>query len=264
MRALLVQLPHTNRSPSVVPIGIGNISAALRRAGCETDLLDIFARSFSREDTSAFLSKSKWDLVGINAFSTQYEWAKWFAAETRKRQPQATIVMGGPLPTFSAEIVLRETQTDICVIGEGEETVGELVRNMDRPGSVAGIKYRDGDGRIVTTPARSYIRDLDSLPFTPYDFFDMDVYLKNSGLFGVPSIKTIGLLTSRGCPWGCRYSSRTFRGVRLRSIDKIVEEIRLLREKYGIRGVSFADELVLVNKQRGYELCEKLKPLKIY
>jgi anaerobic magnesium-protoporphyrin IX monomethyl ester cyclase len=264
MRALLVQLPHSNRLPSVVPIGIGCISAALRQAGWETELLDIFARSFSREETSAFLSKSKWDLIGINAFSTQYEWAKWFAAEARKRHPQAAIVMGGPLPTFSAEIVLRETPTDICVIGEGEETVKELVRNMGSPGSVAGIKYRAGNGRIATTPDRPYIRDLDTIPFTPYEFFDMELYLKNSGLFGVPAVKTIGLLTSRGCPWRCRYCSRTFRGVRLRSIDKIVEEIRRLQERFGIRGVSFADELVLVNRQRGYELCEKLKPLKIY
>ncbi len=250
--------------PSVVPIGIGCISAALRQEGWETELLDIFARSLSREETSAFLSKSKWDLIGINAFSTQYEWAKWFAAEARRRQPRAVIVMGGPLPTFSAEIVLRETPADICVIGEGEETVKELARNMGRPGSVAGIKYRDGTGRIVTTPDRPYVRDLDAIPFTPYEFFDMEVYLKNSGLFGVPGVKAIGLLTSRGCPWQCRYCSRTFRGVRLRSIDKIVEEIGLLREKFGIRGVSFADELVLVNKQRGYEMCEKLKPLKIY
>ncbi|MEW6719243.1 MAG: radical SAM protein [Thermodesulfobacteriota bacterium] len=264
MKALLVQLPHTNRAPSVVPIGIGCVSAALRRAGCETELLDVFARSFSREETGAYLSKSKWDFIGINAFSTQYEWARWFAAEARKRQPHAAIVMGGPLATFSSDIVLRSTAADICVIGEGEETVRELAGSMGDLRSVAGIAYRDGSGRIVTTAERPHIADLDSIPFTPYEFFDMEIYLGNSGMFGVPAVRTIGMLTSRGCPWRCRYCSRTHRGARLRSIDRIVEEIVLLREKYGIRGVSFADELVLVSKKRGYELCEKLKPLKIY
>ena len=263
MRVLLVQLPHATRVPTVVPIGIGNISTAMREAGCETEFLDLLVLDYSRAETSAFLSKSKWDMIGISAFSTQYEWAKWFATEARKRQPHAVIVMGGPLPTFSADTVLQNTPTDICVLGEGEETIKELVLKLGCLESVAGITYRTESGRILTTAPRPYIRDLDSLPFTSYDLFDMDIYFKHSGL-GIPNSKSISILTSRGCPYNCNFCSRTFRGVRLRSVGKIVEEIGLVRDKYGIRGVGFNDELVLVNKERGYLLCEQLKPLKIY
>ena len=263
MRVLLVQLPHANRIPSVAPIGIGNISTAMREAGCETEFLDLLAHDYSREEVGVYLSKSKWDMIGINAFSTQYEWAKWFTTETRKRQSHAVIVMGGPLPTFNADTVLQNTPTDICVLGEGEETIKELVLKLGCLESVAGITYRTETGRILTTAPRPYIRDLDSLPFTPYDFFDMDIYFKHVAI-GMPNIKTISMLTSRGCPYNCNFCSRTFRGARLRSVGKIVEEIGLARDKYGIRGVAFADELVLVNKERGYLLCEQLKPLKIY
>lgn len=264
MRVLLVQLPHANRAPSCVPIGISNIATAMREAGCETEFLDILALGYSREEVSVYLSKSKWDIIGINAFSTQYAWAKWFATEARKRQPRAVIVMGGPLPTFSADTVLKKTQADICVISEGEETIKDLVSNLGHLESVAGIKYRNSSGEIVSTPARPYISDLDSLPFTEYDLIDMDIYFKNCGLFGFPDVKTIPMLSSRGCPYNCNFCSRTFRGARLRSVDKIVEEIGLVRDRYGIRGVGFADELVLVNKKRAYEFCEKLKKLKIY
>ncbi len=64
-------------------------------------------------------------------------------------------------------------------------------------------------------------------------------------------------------PWSCRFCSKTFSGVRLRSIDNVIEEIRELMQKYNIRGVAFNDELVLINKQRAHELCDKIGPLHI-
>lgn len=264
MRVLLVQLPHSDRVASALPFGISNISTAMRSAGCETEFLDILALNYSREEVSDYLSKSKWDMIGISAFSTQYAWAKWFSTEAKKHQPHAAIVMGGPLPTFSADVVLKHTSTDICVLGEGEETIKDVVSNLGHLETVAGIKYRNLSGEIISTPTRPLISDLDSLPFTQYDLFDMDIYCNNGGLSGAPRVKAISMLSSRGCPYKCNFCSLTFKGARVRSVDKIVEEIGLVRDKYGIRGIGFADELALANKKRAYELCEKLKKLKIY
>ena len=222
MRVLLVQLPHADRVASVVPIGIGYISTAMREVGCETEFLDIVALNYSREEVSDYLSKSKWDMIGINAFSTQYAWAKWFSTEARKHQSHAVIVMGGPLPTYSADTVLKNTSTDICVLGEGEETIKDLVSNLGHLESVAGITYRNLSGKIVSTPARSPISDLDSLPFTQYDLFDMDIYCNNGGgLSGVPRVKAISMLSSRGCPYKCNFCSLTFTGAKLRSVYRV-------------------------------------------
>jgi len=264
MRALLVQLPHKERAPSVFPIGIANIGTALSEVGVESEMLDIFALGYSRDDVVEYLRKSRWDLIGINAYSTQYPWAKWMADEAKRLHPQALIVMGGPLATFNSKLVLEKTNTDICVISEGEETIKDVVGNLGNFANVAGICFKSDAGAIIETSPRQYIQDLDSLPFTNYEFFPMDVYFGNIGVGGVPGVKTINMLTSRGCPYKCNFCSRTFKGSRLRSIDNVVEEIGLLRDKYGIQGVAFADELVLVNKKRAYELCEKIKPLKIY
>lgn len=60
--------------------------------------------------------------------------------------------MGGPLPTFNAELVLEETPTDICVISEGEETIKDLVQNLGDLSKVRGIYYRSTTGNIVKTP----------------------------------------------------------------------------------------------------------------
>jgi anaerobic magnesium-protoporphyrin IX monomethyl ester cyclase len=265
MRALLVQLPHEDRVPSVFPVGIANVAAAMTQEGVEVEVLDVFALGYSASDVSEYLKKSRWDVIGINAFSTQYPWATIFAAEAKRHQKQALIVMGGPLPTFNAELVLQKTATEICVIGEGEETIKDLVRNLGNPGEVAGICFKSKDGRIVRTSPRPYIKDLDSLPFTNYDIFPMGVYFKWVTVPGVAGgVKTVNMLTSRGCPYACNFCSKTFRGARFRSIDKIIEEIAELRDRYGIQGVIFSDELLLVKKKRTYELCEKIRPLKIY
>ncbi len=263
MRALLVQLPHKDRVPSVVPIGIANIATALSEVGVESELLDIFALDYSQQDVVEFLRKSHWDMIGINAYSTQYPWARWMADEAKRLHPQTLIIMGGPLATFNSKLVLEKTNTDICVISEGEETIKDVVRNLGNFSKVEGICFKSAEGKIIETSQRQDIQDLDSLPFTNYEFFPMDIYFRNMGV-GVPGVKTINMLTSRGCPYKCTFCSRTFKGSRLRSIDNLIEEIGLLGAKYGIRGIGFADELVLINKKRAYELCEKIKPLKVY
>jgi anaerobic magnesium-protoporphyrin IX monomethyl ester cyclase len=264
LRALLVQLPHKERSPSVFPIGIANIATALSEVGVESEILDIFALGYSREDVVEYLNKSHWDLIGISAYSTQYPWAKWMADEAKRLHPQSLIIMGGPLATFNSILILEKTNTDICVISEGEETIKDIVRNLGDLSNVAGICFKSANGEIIETSQRQYIQNLDNLPFTNYEVFPMDVYFRNMGMDGVPGVKTINMLTSRGCPYKCNFCSRTFKGSRLRSIENVIEEIGLLRDKYGISGIAFADELVLVNKKRAYELCEKIKPLKIY
>lgn len=263
MRALLVQLPHKDRVATLFPIGIANIATALSEVGVESEILDIFALSYSREDVVEFLRKSRWDMIGINAYSTQYPWAKWLADEAKRLHPDVLIIMGGPLATFNSKLVVEKTNTDVCVISEGEETIKDIVSNMGDFSRVRGICFKSATGAIIETTKRPYIKNIDSLPFTNYDYFLLDIYFSNMGI-GIPGVKTINMFTSRGCPYKCNFCSRTFEGSRLRSIDNIIEEIGRLKDKYGIRGIAFADELVLVNKKRAYELCEKIKPLKIY
>lgn len=264
MKALLVQLPHADRSAFMFPLGISCIASSLETTGCEVEVLDIFALGYTQDDVVNHLRSGLWDVIGISAFSTQYPWAKWITAEIKRLHPQTLVVMGGPLPTFNAKLVLEKTHTDVCVISEGEKTIRDLMRNLGNFNNVPGISFKTTNGDIINTIPRPYISDLDSLPFPKYDIFPMETYFNNLGLFGVPHVKTINMVTSRGCPYGCKFCSRTFKGARYRSVDNIVEEITILKDTYGIKGVSFGDELVLSSKKRSYELCEKIKPLKIY
>ncbi|GAF78550.1 unnamed protein product, partial [marine sediment metagenome] len=240
---------------------MGYIAQALYDMDCDVKLWDIHAYGHSQNDVAQAIKHLDFDLVGVSAFSTQYAYTKWLARELKKHHP-GKIILGGALPTFNPSLILERTDIDICVIGEGDTTIKSVVRDIDHLERVRGIYFRK-DGEIVANPPQDYIKDLDSIPFPSYDIFPTDVYFKHIGFFGIPARRTINLVTSRGCPYHCNFCSRTFTGVRLRSIDNIIEEIRLLKERFHIDSVFFCDELVLINQKRAYELCDKIRKLGI-
>lgn len=255
MDILLIQPPHKDRTPSVFPLGLGYIARSLMDMGCKVEIFDIHAEGINEEEVCKKIANFNFDLVGINAFSTQYKYIKWLSEQIRKHTKVA-IILGGPLATYNPELVLRNTNVDICVISEGDVTIKELVTNKDLY-SVKGICFKNGGGVIKNKP-RENISNLDTIGFVPYEIFHMDIYFKHISLWGRSAQKVINVITSRGCPYNCNFCSRTFSGVRYRSISNVIAEIKALQDRYNIDGVLFSDELVIASKKRAYELCEEM------
>jgi len=263
MKILLVQPPHYfdggGRVPENFPLGLGYIARILLDKGHKVESLDIWAHQYKNNEVLDQIRAIDCDTVGISALSTQYAYVKWLLKELRQRT-DAPIVVGNALATLSPELVLNNTEADVCVLGEGEETFTEVVENMSRLESVQGIAYKE-DRRILKTPRREHIRDLDTVGFPAWDTFPVEVYLKNCQVEGTKP--ALNLISGRGCPYRCAFCSKTLSGTRQRSVDNIIEEIKTLIDKYHIRAVFFNDELVVTSKKRAYELCEKIEPLKL-
>jgi len=266
MKILLVQPPHDyeggSRNPSFFPLGLGYIVNPLLKSGYNVEILDIWAHQYSKEEVVERIQKLDYDVVGISAISTQYAYTKWLTSQFKKYNQKGRIVIGNALATLSPEIVLNHTQTDVCVIGEGEITFKEVVENIDRLENVDGIYFKK-EGKIIKNRPRKYIENLDTIEFPAWDFFPTDIYLKNCLIPGHSDIKTMNIIVGRGCPYSCRFCSKTFKGVRLRSVDNIIQEIKELIKRYKIGGIFFNDELVVINKERIYDLCRKIKPLNL-
>jgi radical SAM superfamily enzyme YgiQ (UPF0313 family) len=111
--------------------------------------------NYSKEEVVGRIRKMDRDVAGISALSTQYAYVKWLASELKKCNP-SKIVLGSALATHSPEVVLRNTEADICVIGEGEETIKELLVNLDELENVKGICFKQ-DGEIVKNPPRESV-----------------------------------------------------------------------------------------------------------
>ncbi|WP_424353275.1 TIGR04013 family B12-binding domain/radical SAM domain-containing protein [Methanosarcina mazei] len=147
------------------------------------------------------------DGIMIYSFTTRQA-AKVFK-EVENAGKDSIFIAGGPHPSGCPEETLK--YFDYVVIGEGEETLPELVRVLQKkgdPGEVRGIAYKNPDtGRITLTPERPHV-NLDSYP-----------------CFNPKKLRA-PIEISRGCPWGCKYcqTPRLFgREVRHRSIDSILK-----------------------------------------
>jgi len=267
MKALLIQPPHyygkNTRPPQQFHLGLGYIARSLKNKGHELEVLDIYAHQYSDGEVENKINGlgQDIDVVCISALSTQYKYTKWLIKKLKARFDKP-IIVGNALATFSTKILLENSDVDICVIGEGEETIVELLDNLGSVDKVLGVSYRK-NGKICSTPPRPYIKNLDTIDPPLREVFPMSIYLDNCYLWGNPEIRATNIVTARGCPFSCRYCSKTFSGVRLRTIKNVIKEIESLREDYNVKAIYFNDELTLVNKQRSYELCDYFKKSKL-
>jgi anaerobic magnesium-protoporphyrin IX monomethyl ester cyclase len=260
---MLIQLPHfygdDSRPPTIYPLGIGYLASVLKDSH-ELEPMDLWADSSSIDQALKSISKKVPDVFCISVYSTQYPYFKELINGLKKQYPQIKIIAGGPGATYSWRIFMEKTAVDYCVIGEGEVTLPELLQCLDDPSGVKGIAYRH-NGKTLITSYREQIANLDSIPLPDRSFFDIERYIHNS--LKQEGFRSGNLIAGRGCPYKCTFCSRTFEGTRSRSVDAIVEEIRMLKEQYFVELIDFNDELVIISKQRTLALCKLLQEVEI-
>jgi len=269
MKIALIQLPHfygegLSRPPDCYPLGLGYIASTLKQKGFEYEAFDFWMSEAKPENAAEVTAKSNCDIFGISAYSTQYSYLKEFSQKLKKLMPNIPQVSGGAGATFNPEIILKNTGVNICVIGEGEETIIDLLLHMNDPGFVKGIVYKNDKGEIRQTEARPQIRDLSNIPECDRELFNQEQYIKNLAKDDVSQgMRGTNLISARGCPYSCNFCSKTFKEGRFRPVDDIIKEVKDLKERYKLGYVAFNDELLVVNKKRTEELCRKIKELDV-
>jgi len=144
---------------------------------------------------------------------------------------------------------------DIVTIGEGEYTMLELAKTLENDGDLAEVKGI-AFGNVVTPP-RPLITDLDSLPFPALHLLPMDHYRLLNMKTNVAT-----MITSRGCPMQCSFcASAALHGpkMRLRSPEKIVDEMEYLIKEYGVETIAFMDDTFTLYSKRVKQICAEIK-----
>jgi radical SAM superfamily enzyme YgiQ (UPF0313 family) len=253
MKILLIN-PLMSETTAFFPLGLGYIAQVLLNDGHHVSVLDINAHRWNDDEVKRKIKSFDFDVVGISALITQYSYVKWLTKVIKEFNSSAKIIVGGGLASSVPEIVLRKTEADIMVIGEGEVTTKELVDALEYSkilNNVRGIQFKENN-RISQTELRRPIENLDDIPFPARNLFPMEKYI--GGLFEYPvysQIRATNMITSRGCPYSCVYCDKGIFGQKFgaRSPDNIVEEIELLIKEYKINGVSFNDDTFVLNKK---------------
>ena len=156
-----------------------------------------------------------------------------------------TVVCGSDA-TDNAELYL-DSGADHVVVGEGEVTLCELLDHIapgdeTRMSAVAGLVFRDGNGRVVTTDRRRNLTDLDALPFPAWDLVDVERYRQAWARHGRFSMN---MSTTRGCPFHCNWCAKPIWGQRyaVRSPENVVEELELLLRDHAPGHINFVDDI---------------------
>ncbi len=265
MRILLAYKAHAagaaDSYTSLLPVGLGSINAVLRMHGYYSRIANLSKSGW--KETETLLKSEKPDILGISQFThNRFESLK-LAAMAKKVSPACFVVFGGPHATHRArEILAANLAVDAVVLGEGEETFLELAAYLAAGKtsleSIRGIALRLGND-VLLTPSRAPLADLDNLPL-PAAYYD--------NAFAVdPRRQLEFIITSRGCPAACRFcSSPRFWGktLRFRSPQSIVDEIRFIRDKYGLLYFSMRDDTFTADRERVMAFCQLLLQEKIY
>lgn len=229
------------------PLGLLYISSYLKARGLDVGLCDT---TFSDYDAvRAEITAKRPFAVGIytNLMTRRHV----LAIMDMARDAGSRIVLGGPEATnYRDEYFARGA--DVIVVGEGEQTLAELLPHLRAHGlsgleRIGGIVYRDAAGGLAETPGRPLDRDLDARPFPDRDAIDLERYIatweRHHG------VRSVSLITARGCPYRCQWCSHSVFGVsyRHRSPENVIAELRHLRDAYRPDQVWYADDVFTMN-----------------
>jgi len=245
-------------------LGLLYISAYLKNAGFSVELFDTtFAERQSLYDRFKHDSSGVLGLY-VNLMTRQ----PILDIIEHAKAANWTVVLGGPEAANYPDEYLQ-AGADVVVIGEGEQTMAELLPAIDKQGvhrldGVNGIVFYDEEGSIKRTAARSNIADIDSIPWPDREQIDIsryvDVWREHHGM------GSINLITARGCPYKCKWCSHAVFGYshRRRHFKNCADEVEFLVKTYSPDQIWYADDVFTISNPWLYNYAEELKRRKIH
>ena len=247
---------YNSNSERIIPLGLMSISAHLKKRGYVADIRDLNmdARIDIAEMTEELLGES-YDVYGFSAAAGTLHIALQLADRIKAKAPEKIIVFGGPHPTLVYQKLLYHFPSiDYIICGEGEETFLELLEAFKGQKDIAGVKgivFRQNN-EIKITSKRELICDLDTINMPDYDTC--------LPMYG-DSIHSVPIEIGRGCPFSCSYCASSVlwgRKHRVKSIDRIIDELTYIHNKFSITMFYFRHDQIVLNRAWLIELCGKI------
>ncbi len=207
-----------------VPLGLAYIAAYLEKEKFSPQIIDCMAyydliEKLGKDNYRIGLSEKELirqiqeinpDVVGISCSYTIHENDSFRVAELVKKYSKAIVVFGGAHTSANPSLVLKNKNVDLAVIGEGEITFANLIKNLQNKKklqSLKGIAFKHGS-KIKINPPADYIKNLDELPLPARHLLPMERYLRHpqNSIANMRS-PTTEIISSRGCPFKCIFCS---------------------------------------------------------
>ena len=215
-------------------------------------------------DFRIVLKKTNPKIIGISSRIVDIPSTLLLAKIAKEVLPNVKIVIGGASASSSSTYLMKSNNIDFLVIGEGEETILELVtylldfkNKVNDLHQIKGIMCRN-NGDIIRTESRPLISNLDDIPFP--DRNSVFILDKNKVIKYIH--QNVDVITSRGCPYLCKFCCAYIvwgtRKPRFRSVGNIIDEIIYLKNTFGQTHFIFWDDLFTSNRNRVIEFCNTI------
>jgi len=250
-------LDETNVSGVYPPLGVAYLAAAARAAGHPVSVIDAYANNLTHAELLDAIERVRPDVVGVTCTTFDWPLAAELARGLRRMRSDLRIWIGGPQLSLYPDECMTEMAVDLAVVGEGDELLVELLNRVDSGAelaSVAGTIVRQGD-ELVHGPPRDPIGELDGLSMPALDLLPLSRYRS----LDLPT-PFASMVTSRGCPFRCRYCSQVYVGGRYRAhgVTRVVDEMARAQQQLGAREIVFFDETFTMDHPWVLSLCEAI------
>ena len=250
--------PAQNGNTFVHHLGVGYICSYVQQHDITTTQF-VTSQKKTIPDIVTGILQYKPEVVGFTCYDMNYAYVRILTKMLKKRDSCLRVIVGGPTATFSTQEIMNHTpEIDLCVRGEGEQTVLELLQEgFTDLESIQGIAFRSNN-ELVFTPLRPLISggekeaELDILP-SPYltEF--------------IPPEANAGILTSRGCVHHCTFCSFSImfdHTIRYHSVDRVIAELTWIAEHWSpinkSQLIMINDDIFSLNLKRAKNLCQKI------
>ncbi|MBI4441680.1 cobalamin B12-binding domain-containing protein [Candidatus Woesearchaeota archaeon] len=259
MRVLLIY-PNIIESPKEISAGLASVGAILKEDGHTVRLIDTTFGGRSDKEIMERVNAFKPEMVCITVATNDFKFGMHLLDIIREQYPHVPTIVGGIHPTVAPEETLMQKNVDMICVGEGDLPIRDVARMLqkgEKRTDIHNIWFKK-NGKAIPNPQRQ-LPNLDDLPIPDRGLFDFQRYIDWHG-------GTATVISTRGCPYPCTYcvnrkQKEIYKGnglfVRYKSVDKLLAEIKEMKEKYRLKEVLFNDDTFTLDPRRIKEFCEK-------
>ncbi|MDD5108761.1 MAG: radical SAM protein [Candidatus Omnitrophica bacterium] len=242
--------------------GMACLATYIKERGYDVYFLDPNLKGMNQAEYKEFLEFNKFDVIGIGSTTLQIDYALECFKVIKSIFPRTITVLGGVHATLMPqETICASADIDYLILGEGEKPFYHLLEKLIK-GDIAAIKnisgvcYKSETNIIFNMPNEDDFLAPEEIPLPYFDIFSMREYVPQVTF--AKAFPSYTVIASRGCPFQCAFcnaSATVGKKVRLRQPESLLEEIRILKEKYGAKGIMFLDSTFTINKSWLTQFC---------
>lgn len=251
---------HTD--DNIFPFGYACLGAVLRRAGHEVEYVFPAANRLTMQNVIEHVVRTDARLIGIGGLFPYLSAVIKFVRMIKEVRHDIPVVLGGPIVTYTPELVLTKTGADFCIAGEGEIALLKFVNCLERGEDYSHIQglifQKDMD---VINNGMGEIMPFEDIPMPNWDDFPMEFYMYSGWYLPTWSRKNqervFAWQLSRGCPMRCNFCASGCKA-RYKTINQAMAELREIVDRFSPDYLLLVDNFLMKNEKYTTEFCESI------